>query len=362
MRPSSSTLAAACAAGLALVAVGGELAAQPGSAAPGPTASAAASPAASSSAADPTGLAGAEDVVVARVAGSPITAGELHRRMALVPPFQLRELGDTPEAIQRAYLDRVLVPELLHVKEAERLELGRRPEVAERINGVLRAALLAEIRREVSETAITDEDVAAYYKANLDRFVSPPRVALWRILVRTEDEAKKLLAELGASPDPKRWADLARERSIDDESKMRGGNLGFVEPDGETSQRGVKVDLALVRAAEGVKEGELVPAPVREGDAWAVVWKRQSLRPVTRSLEAERAGIRQVLAQERMHGAVTELLTTLRSNVTEVHEELVDVVAIDAAGELARALRPGTLPRSKRVARPQPEPGPAGSR
>ena len=350
-----STLVVALAAGAAVgLGLAGDLAAQ---AVPSAEPSAAqAAPAA------PVGLAGLEDVVVARVGGTPITAAQLHRRMATVPPFQLRELGDTPEAIQRAFLDRVLVPELLHVKEAERLGIAQRPEVAERINGVMRAALLADTRREVSSSRVTDAEVEAYYKANVDKFVAPPKVALWRILVASEADAKKLLAELGDAPDPKKWADLARERSIDQASAMRGGNLGFVEPDGTTSQRGVKVDVGLLRAAEAVKDGELVPTPVREGSGWAVVWKRQTMRAVTRSLEVERPGIRQLLGQERMQGAVAELLTTLRAQVGEQHEDLVDVVAIDAAGDLSRALRPGTLPRSKRVARPQPEPGPAGPR
>lgn len=347
-------LAAGAAAGLGLAR---DLAAQGA-----PPASAAPSAAPSADVAAPSGLAGLEDLVVARVGGTPITAGELHRRMATVPPFQLREMGDTPEAIQRAFLDRVMVPELLHVKEAERIGLAQRPEVAERANGVLRAALLADTRREVSSSRVTDAEIEAYYKANIDKFVAPPKVALWRILVASEADAKALLAELGDAPDPKKWADLARERSIDKASAMRGGNLGFVEPDGETGQRGVKVDLALLRAAEAVKDGELVKSPVREGDGWAVVWKRQTMRAVTRPLEAERPGIRQLLAQERVHGAVTELLATLRGQVAEQHEDLVDVVGIDSAGELSRALRPGTLPRSKRVARPQPEPGPAGPR
>lgn len=348
-----STLVVALAAGAAVgLGLAGDLAAQAV-----PSAEPSAAPAA-----PPAGLAGLEEVVVARVGGTPITAAQLHRRMATVPPFQLREMGDTPEAIQRAFLDRVLVPELLHVKEAERVGIARRPEVAERINGVMRAALLADTRREVSTSRVTDDEVEAFYKANLDKFVAPPKVALWRILVASEADATKLLAELGDAPDPKKWADLARERSIDKSSAMRGGNLGFVEPDGATSQRGVKVDVGLLRAAEAVKDGELVKTPVREGEGWAVVWKRQTMRAVTRSLEVERPGIRQLLAQERMQGAVTELLTTLRAQVGEQHEDLVDVVAIDAAGDLSRALRPGTLPRSKRVAKPQPEPGPAGPR
>lgn len=358
MRRELLPVAAALAVGFAVLAgPGAELAAQPD---PGAPAEGAAS---ASAAASPAAPAAGEEVVVARVGGATITAGQLHRRMAKMPPFQLRELGKTPEEIQRAFLDRVLVPELLQAAEAEARGLAKRPELAERLSGIHRAALLAELRREASETAVTDDDVKAYYRANLAKFVAPEKVAIWRILVGSEEEAKRLLARLGPAPDPKAWAEAAREVSLDKTTSMRGGNLGFVEPSGETSQRGVKVDPALLRAVEPLKDGELVPQPVREGDGWAVVWKRQTMRPVTRSLEVERQGIRQLLGQERVQSAVKQILDQLRAEkVKDEHAEMVDVLAVDAAGDIARALRPGTLPRSRRAARPQPVSGPNGLR
>ena len=200
----------------------------------------------------------------------------------------------------------------------------------------------------------------AYYASNLEKFVAPPKVALYRILVATEAEAKAVIAELGEAPDAKKFAQIARDKSLDKETAMRGGNLGFVAPNGETGQRGQKVDPVLVKETQSVKDGALAP-PIKEGGRWAVVWKRQTLRAVTRTLEAERAGIRQLLAQERMQSTMEKLLTGLRADV-EQHPEMVDVLTIDSAGDLSRAIRPGTLPRSKRGARPQPEPSPIGPR
>ncbi len=365
MRRALLPVAAAVFAGLLMFAVGvADLAAQPAPAAPPtPAAPPAAPPApAAASAAVPT-ASGDDALIVARVGTATITAGQLRRRMAKMPPFQLRDLGKTPEEIQRAFLDQVMVLELLQSAEAEARGLARRPELAERLSGIQRAALLADLRREASETAVSDDDAKAYYQANLAKFVAPEKVALWRILLGSEDEAKKLLAQLGAAPDPKVWAEIARDKSLDKATSLRGGNLGFIDPSGETSQRGVKVDPALLRVVKSLKDGELAPQPVREGKGWAVVWKRQTMRPVTRSYEAERSAIRQLLGQERVQTAVQSLLTRLRTeHVVEEHAEIVDVLTIDSAGEIARALRPGTLPRSRRAARPQPEPGPNGTR
>lgn len=302
----------------------------------------------------------AETLVVARVGNATITAAELDRRLAQTAPFQLKPYGDTPEAIRRGFLDQVMVKELLVAREAEERKLAERPELADRVRGLYRSALISEVKRELGQNAVTDDDVKAYYASNLDKFVAPPKVALFRILVATEAEAKAVIAELGETPDAKKFAQLARDKSLDKESAMRGGNLGFVQPNGDTGQRGQKVDPALVKETQTVKDGALAP-PIKEGDRWAVVWKRQTMRAVTRALETERAGIRQLLAQERMQSAMEKLLTGLRANV-EQHPEMVDVLAIDSSGDLSRAIRPGTLPRSKRGARPQPEPSPIGPR
>jgi peptidyl-prolyl cis-trans isomerase C len=362
-------LSSVCAAAFGLVAlIGGpgaraDLQALPPAPLPPPTGTRvdpAASAAASAAASSPP--AASDELVVARVGKITLTAAQVNRRMAEVPPFRLRELGDSPEAIRRAFIDQVLVPELLLIQEAEARGLPQRPELAERIKGTLRSALLADLRKEAAETSVTEDDVKAFYQANIAKFVAPQKVALWRILVGTEAEAKAIIAEVGATPDPKKWAELARAKSTDKASAMRGGNLGLVEPDGETGQRGVKVDKALVEAAKAVKDGDLVPEPVREGDGFAVLWKRQTMRPVTRSLESERAGIRQLLAQERVQAVAAELLTRLRAEVSEQHPEMTEVVTIDGQGDLSRALRPGALPRTKRAGRPQPEPTPNGLR
>jgi peptidyl-prolyl cis-trans isomerase C len=328
---------------------------------PDPKPAASAIPPASAAAPPPGASSDHESIVVARVGNLTISAADLDRRLAQTPPFQLKPYGSTPEAIRRAFLDQVMVKELLIVREAEDRKLAERPELADRVRATHRSALVADVRRQVGQDAVTDDDVKAYYAANLQKFVAPQKVAIFRILVASEADAKAIIAQLGKTPDVKVFGAIAREKSLDKETAMRGGNLGFVQPDGETGQRGQKVDVALLEATKSLKDGELAPEPVKEGRNFAVVWKRQTMRAVTRPIETERAGIRQLLAQERMQGAMNKLLEGLRSSV-EQHPEMVEVIAIDPQGDMSRAIRPGTLPRSKRGARPQPEQGPIGPR
>lgn len=304
--------------------------------------------------------------VVARVGSEVITAGDLERRLASVPTFQLKAFGRSGEEIRRNFLERVLVRELLLSQAAVAEKLDQRADVQDRIRSVLRSMMLGSVRLEVARGApIADAEVKAYYDKNWSKFHAPPRIAVWRILTGTREEAAAVIEELKKDLSPKRWNDLAREKSLDKATAMRSGNLGFVAPDGTTSDPSIKVPVELMNATTAVKDGEIVPEPVAEGSRFAVVWRRQSMKPVERTLEQEAMAIRQILAHERVDGAVKSLLGNLReTHLSEHHPELVDQVEITSSGDLQPVRRPGTLPTSRRpsAAPPAPVPRPDGLR
>ena len=105
---------------------------------------------------------------------------------------------------------------------------------------------------------------------------------------------------------------------------MRGGNLGFIGPDGSTAEPGLQVAPEIVAAIATAKDREIVPAPIKEGDRYAIIWRRQSMQPVHRSLEQEAMSIRQILVHQRIDTEVKATLERLRAQrVTEHRPELV---------------------------------------
>ncbi|WP_437591871.1 peptidyl-prolyl cis-trans isomerase [Sorangium sp. So ce1000] len=304
--------------------------------------------------------AAAADAVVVRVGDAAITASEVERRLAQVPSFQLQTFGRTPEEIRKNFVSQVLVRELLLAQGAAAQKLTERADVQDRVRGVLRSALLQRLQAEAAASSpVTDEEVRAYYEAHRDRFSSPAMVALWRILVATREEAEAILAELKKDPSPQRFKDIAREKSLDKATSMRGGDLGFVAPDGTTAEPGLKVAPGLLSAAAGVKDAELVAEPVPEGDGFAVLWRRQSKRPVSRSLEQEAPSIRQILAHGKAEAQVKQLLDRLRAqDVSGYAPELVDLIDITSTGDLQPKKRPGTLASGRRPGAPPPSPAP----
>lgn len=253
------------------------------------------------------------DPVVVRVGPSALRASDVARRLADVPAYQLRTLGDTPDQARRRFVDTVLVPELLHSAEAERRRLADEPATRLRLRQALRRVLVDSLRADARSAGVPDADVAAYYAAHDDEFRKPERILIWRILVEDEALARKILADAAGTGGPERWARAAREHSVDAATKLRSGMLGFVAADGRTDVPQVQVDPALFAAAAKVKDGELVPAPVPEAGKLAVVWRRGTLPKTEQSLDSVREEIRRVLVERRAERALHALEGELRT-------------------------------------------------
>lgn len=307
-------------------------------------------------------VAQADDPVVVTVGTYTLRKSDVERRLRAVPAYQLRSYGATPEEVKRKFLDQVLVPELLHAAEAERLGLEREPGIYDKIRDALRAALETNVREHTARTqSVTPEDVRAYYEQNRDRFSTPRRLRLSRLLVAERAQAERLLAQVSAAGGTAKWGELVREHSLDKATSLREGNLGFVRPDGQTDVPQVRVDQALFEAALGVKDGELVKSPVKEGDRWAVVWRRGSLEAVDRTVEQEERPIRQLLTRKRLDEAMTGLADRLRGeHVKDVNESLLELVDVSSMGDVATRRKPGVVPR--RAASPSPSTGERGLR
>lgn len=305
----------------------------------------------------------AETTIVARVGARTITADQLNRRIAALPPFQLRSFGKSADEVRRNFLQRVMVREALLVQGAIADKLEEREDVKERVRGVMRSAMLSAVRADtINKTPVSDDDIKRYYDSNPTKFHTPMRMAIWRILVGKREEAAAIIKELQADPTPKKWNEICREKSLDRATSMRGGNLGFVAPDGTTAEAGLKVDPSVVKGATTVDDGRIGSEPIPEGDKFAVIWRRQSMKAVDRPIELEAASIRQVLTHERTEKHTAELMEQLRrDHLTDFNVDLVDLVDVASTGDLQAVRRPGSLSVRKPAGSPAPMPGPNGA-
>lgn len=295
--------------------------------------------------------------VVLRVGARAVTVGEVEDRLARLSALQRATFGATPAAIRKKFVEDVVVPEVLLDLGAEQRKLAVQPEVAYELDRTRADATLRAVRSRIGPaSALPVADARRYYDENKDRYAAPERINLWRILCKTRDEADTVLAAVKRDSTVAQWNALAREHSLDKTTSLRGGNLGFVGPDGASNEAGVKVDPAVVKAASAVKDGELVSAPVGEGGGWSVVWRRGTVGAVRRPFEDVAAQIRDTLFKQRVETEMKKLVDELRAQHVKTFApealETIDLTATTAT--IVPRRRPGQVP-------PLGEPSPSAS-
>ncbi|MCL2725559.1 MAG: peptidyl-prolyl cis-trans isomerase [Polyangiaceae bacterium] len=285
--------------------------------------------------------------VAVRVGSHAVTVGELEDRLAGIPSFQLATYGASPNAIVRAYTNQVIVRDLLLLAGAEERGLDKKLPTSRELLRARSNATLRALRANLSASPISDEDVRQYYRENIARFDSPERINIWRILCNSREDAQAVLAAAKRDPTVRRYNDLAREHSVDKATNMRGGNLGFVAPDGISNEVGLKVDPAVVKAASHVKDGEFVAEPVAEGSLFAVVWRRGTVAANKRTLEQASQQIRSTLYRERTENAERALIAELRAKYTrDIDTSLLGVITLPPLDSRVNRSRPAQSARS----------------
>jgi peptidyl-prolyl cis-trans isomerase C len=296
--------------------------------------------------------------VVARVGNTAITIGEVERRMSKIPRFQLATYGGNPAEIKRAFVDKVLIPEHLFAQGSVSRGLDKEMDARTRVRDVLKSATLRETREKgESQTPVSDAEVKTYYASHRAQYDSPPRYAIWRILVASKEDAASILSVAKKDPTPKTWNELARTRSLDKATNQRGGNLGFVSDAGDSSDGKIRVDQSVVTAAKGVKDGELVAQPVADGSGWSVVWRRSSVPEVHRTLREEEQNIRRLIAHERTLGLQEKLVASLRErDVKNLNTSVLDLLEVSSSGQLGPRGKPGRVYRKPGASIPEGTP------
>lgn len=71
---------------------------------------------------------------------------------------------------------------------------------------------------------ITEKEAKDYYEKNKEQFIKPTEVRLSQIVVKNEEEAKKVYERVDKGED---FAEVAKELSKDEKTKASGGDMGF---------------------------------------------------------------------------------------------------------------------------------------
>jgi peptidyl-prolyl cis-trans isomerase C len=158
--------------------------------------------------------------VVATVGNKVITMQDVDARIAKMPAYYQNMLKDRKKDVLE---DMVL--EILFYNEAKKRGLQNDKEVKEMVEEAQKKIMVSKLVRDEIETkvSVSDKEAEAYYNAHKEEFNIPERWKASHILVKTEDEAKAVLADIAKG---KSFEDEAKEKSQDTSAK-KGGDLGY---------------------------------------------------------------------------------------------------------------------------------------
>ena len=203
----------------------------------------------------PPAMAATDDVIVAKVEGTPIYRKAVLRAFTGLPP-KIKEKGI--ESIYATLLERMIQQHLL-VLNGRKDNLAADPRVKARLKE-LEDVVIGEIYLNVLiEKDMTPGFLEKQYQAFLEKNPPTEQIHARHILLKTETDAKNVIGHIAAG---KTFEDAAREFSTGP-SAANGGDLGFFK----------RTDMvkAFSDAAFTMREGEVSKAPVKTRFGWHVI-------------------------------------------------------------------------------------------
>lgn len=198
-------------------------------------------------------------------------------------------------------LEELIQRELL-IQQALQKHLDKTPEVIERM-ATVRNSLLSQaaLQDYLKANPVTDDEIKAEYDSKMANMGSEYKAR--HILVKTEDEAKKLIAELEKGGD---FTALAKKNSIDPMG-AEGGDLGWFTAD--------RMVAPFSEAVIALENGKFTKQPVQTQFGWHVILREDSRALTPPPLEAVKEQIRPMLQRQKAQTMIENLRKTAQVEV-----------------------------------------------
>jgi len=242
-----------------------------------------------------------KDQVVATIDGKPLSRNTFEQYVTGVTE---RPLAEVSEAEQAELLDGLVRANVV-AAEAERSGLTKRPEVA----AALEIQRLTILQRAAGQDLLknrqpSEDELQAEYDlrvATMDK----TQYRLSHIAVDSAEAATKLIEQLDKGAN---FAALAREHSLDNNTKAEGGDLLWSTPSG--------MPPTFAVAIRDLKKGEYSKTPLRTDVAWHVVRLTDSRDATAPPFANVRDQLVQAVQQKQFEAWVDGLMTKAKVTKT----------------------------------------------
>ncbi|MBF0404404.1 peptidylprolyl isomerase [Candidatus Magnetominusculus xianensis] len=165
-----------------------------------------------------------EGATVVKINDVAVTTGQLQDDL-LKLPANYKSAFSGKEGLMN-FVDEIKRREVLYL-EAKKQGMDKDPAFVKKLDEFTRLNLVnALITKNINmaDIKVTPEEAKDYFDKNPKEFIMPDQIKASHILLKTEDEAKKVLEKVKKGGD---FAAIAKEFSVDKVSGEKGGDLGF---------------------------------------------------------------------------------------------------------------------------------------
>ncbi|MEW6215568.1 MAG: peptidylprolyl isomerase [Nitrospirota bacterium] len=161
---------------------------------------------------------------LAKVGNVKITQADFEREIKSLPDFAQKMFEGSSG--KEKFLEELIKKEVLY-QEALKKGLDKDAEFLGKVKDFKKISLIGLLlEKEIeSKAKVTDQDVKNYYEEHKEEFTPVSQIRASHILLKTEEEAKRVLERLRKGED---FAQIAKKTSIDTGSAKKGGDLGFI--------------------------------------------------------------------------------------------------------------------------------------
>jgi len=229
--------------------------------------------------------------VVAKVDGQPIYQSEVDAFIADIPDQTKQQMS--PTDLQSRVVDRLIDVKLGNEK-ASAANFASDPVFSQRMRTAQEAMIADSYVEKQARAKITDAVLQTKYDELAKQATPPEEVHARHILVKTEAEAKDIIAQLKKGGD---FEKLAKEKSTDPGSGESGGDLGYFTKD--------KMVPEFADAAFKMDKGKVSDTPVHSQYGWHVIQVLDKRTQPLPALDQVKPQLTKIVLQDEM-GKVTE--------------------------------------------------------
>lgn len=240
--------------------------------------------------------------VLAKVDDKPITVEEVQYSIDMLPDAARISLTHDKEALRR-YVEEYAHKEMIY-REALKRGIAKDPEVRRQIAAAEKTIVTQRMldKTLADKIKVTDADLKQYFEEHKAEFTGEDQLTLAHIQFDSLQAAQDAARRLARGED---FAALALELSTDPMSRDKGGRLGTV---GRS-----KAPPEFMDALAKMKKGEVSP-PIKTQHGYHLVRLLEVQPGKLIAFEGVREPLRQYLAQERQHQALTAYIASLKKD------------------------------------------------